>query len=361
MPQPRAGTWHDQRVPSPARRPAIAAAASARAPRGRIRWAALLAVLLVGLITACGVRLDLPPSPPPVPEGQDAVRQEAAIAVESLARYARSAAEQAAGETAESLDAVARDAEAHLTSLGGVWQPPPRPEAGETGTGAGDQADRDGDHAEGEDAHTAAPAEVVEHLEDTAAALLSHIDEVDGQMATLLTSVAVNQVLHARQVRAALDLDPPEPPALPEDPFPAEFGPEAAGLSRLLDASGYVAEVRAARAGGEERSRLSDHAARMRAQGAEVAVRAGLAATEDDPREPAYELDLDDLHGQAVRLAHARVPAWLHLVEPAAPEDRDLIAAQVLATAMSVYDVADPVPVLPGLDVSAGTEPEPAG
>ncbi|HLS25046.1 MAG TPA: hypothetical protein VK063_04155, partial [Beutenbergiaceae bacterium] len=309
-----------------------ASSVPAAARSGRFRpWRAAAMLLVLGLLTACGVRLDLPPPPAPTPEGQDAVRQEAAVAVQTLTGPARSAAESASEEVATVLNAVAGDAEVHLEALGGVWQPPPRPEDDDEDLGEETAA------AASADAGSAEPADVVHLLEDTAAGFRSDLGQIDGELATLLTSIAANQVLHARQLRNALDMGPADPPTLPEDPFPAEFGVEAAELSRLLDASGYVAEVRAARSSGEERDRLIDHAEQMRAQADLVARRGGFAATSEDPREPVYELQLEDLSAQTEDLARARVSAWLHLVGPVAPEDRDLVAAQVLSTALTVH------------------------
>lgn len=312
------------------------------------------------------------------------------MAIEAIALDAPVAADQAEDDVAQVLGAVAADAQSHLEVLGGVWEPPPRPDEqgpaqDAAGTSVGDdRGEGDGDNGEGDDggAHPgilvagglAGPAgagardeadnedadntgdgatdpdEVLTLLETTSPGLRADLETIDGDLARLLTSISVNQDLHARNLREALELDPLEAPGLPDDPFPAELDEqEAAPLIRMLDASGYVAEVRAARSSGDQRTALVEQAQRMREQAELLAVRTGVAATEQDPRAPAYELDLQDLAGQAEDLASSGVPAWMNLVAGAEGSDRDLIATQVLLNARGVYDGSEPPPTFPGL------------
>lgn len=349
MPQPRPGTWHDQRVPFSHTSPPSTGRSVRRAVLSPL---ALLLTLVLGL-TGCGVRLDLPPAPAPVPEGQDAVRQEAAQAVTAIAGAARAAAQDAPEEVSAILQMVADDAEAHLDALGGVWEPPPRPEP------ADESADRpDGDPGNADESSQspagadpvadADAAGALAALETDAADLRGSAAGVDPELATLLVSISVNQHLHARDLRTALDLEPADAPEAPDDPFPAEFGPEAATLCRALDASGYVAEVRAGRTSGEESSRLAQRAGDLRAQAELIATRGGFSGTAEDPREPAYALDLEDLSGQAGGLDRTLVPAWLDLLGPAESADRDLISTQVLLAALAVHGQGVPVPTFPG-------------
>lgn len=333
MPQPKPRTWHDQRVQI-----------STPVPRWRTRRHRLTAVLAVLLVlTGCGVRLDVPPAPAPVPEGQDAVRQEAAQAVSVILRSAELAAPDAPEQVGGILQAVAADAQAHLDALGGVWEPPPRPEPADP---------EDAPPAHPEPVSTADASDVLAALEAAAPQLRGGAAGVEPDLAVLLVSVSANQHVHARDLAAALGVDPAPPPAEPADPgdaYPVAFGPEAAPLCRALDAAGYLAEVRAGRAGGEEAARLAERAEELRAQAELVATRGGFSGTEEDPREIAYALAFEDLPGQARALALARVPAWLNLLEAAEEgADRELIAIQVIQVALAVHGRGEPVPTFPG-------------
>lgn len=298
--------------------------------------------MMLLVLTGCGVRLDLPPAPAPVPEGQDAVRQESALTVELIAESAQAAARDAPEQVAPLLQAVADDARAHLDALGGVWQPPPRPDDGSDEIAA-QQPDDGADEAAG-----AGAADVLGLLETASTDFPGHAGAVDEELATLLVSISVNQHLHARDLRSGLELEALEAPEAGADPFPETLGQGAAPVVRILDARGYIAEVRAGRASGDEAAQLADQAGRLRAQAEELAARAGISGTAQDPREVAYELDLEDLPGQDQDLALALVPAWLDLLAAAEGDDRDLIAAQVLITARAVHGRDEPVPTFPG-------------
>ncbi|MGC0143845.1 hypothetical protein [Pseudactinotalea sp. Z1732] len=317
---------------------------STSAPRGRTRWYRLSVVLAVLLIlTGCGVRLDVPPAPTPVPEGQDEVRQEAAQAVSVILQSAELAIPDAPEQVGGVLQAVAADAQAHLEALGGVWEPPPRPEP---------EDPEDAPPAQPEPITAAGASDVLAALEAAAPQLRGGAASVEPDLAVLLVSVSANQHVHARDLAGALGADPAPPPAEPADPadaYPAAFGPEAAPLCRALDAAGYLAEVRAGRASGEEAARLAERAQELRAQAELVATRGGFSGTEEDPREIAYALAFEDLPAQAQALALTRVPAWLNLLESAEEgADRELIAIQVITAALAVHGRGEPVPTFPG-------------
>ncbi len=316
--QPTAQTWHDQSV---------------HRPLAHI-FRVIVAVLLLGTLTACGVRLDTPPPDVQEPQGQDALRQQAAVLVRDMDTVATHT-----GPVTDAIEpilsAIAQDARSHLDSLGGVWEPPLRPD---------DDEDTETPKVEPVD-----PPGFVTFLTSGSHTLVELAAEADAELATLLVSISANQIVHARDLADALEIEFEDLEA-PSDPFPAALGPDATDLCRVLDASGYVAEIRAARADGDTSDALAQRAAQLRADAELVATRADLTGTENDPRLPAYELDLEDLTGQAQSLALARLPAWLVLLGPATQEDRAVISWQVRSNALALYGADSPVPTLPGVE-----------
>lgn len=298
---------------------------------------ALLVVVLT-LIAGCSVRLDTPPPAIPSPDHDETVRQEHAEQVTQILDLveATTAAADVTDEVAVILATVAADAEEQLAALGGVWEPPPRPE------------EADGSSAEPSPATDPSPGadQVMSELEASAETARLAAPEVEGDLATLLVSVGTNHVLQAQALRTALDIGAPEPAGRPDDPYPQILGAEAATLCRVLDAAGYVAELRAARSSGDERTNLQQRGEDLRAAADLIAVRADFAGTADDPREARYDVDPEDLAAEAAALELALVPAWLDLLAPAEGADRELIAWQVYTAAAAAY--SSDLPAFPG-------------
>jgi len=288
-------------------------------------------VLVVLLLAGCSLRLDLPPPAVPTADHEEAVRQEQARAVTTVVDLIESS-----GAQGNELSTLREHAAAHLEALGGVWEPPPRPDdppAPETDT----DSDRD-----------AAIEDVVAALEESAASARAGAAEVSADLAVLLVSIATNHTLHAQWLREDADLGAPDSEEPAPDPYPEAVGPEASELVRVLDASGYVAELRAARTGDQDGAQLQERAEQMRALADLLAARGGFAGTQDDPRHAAYDVDLEDLAAEAEGLQAALVPAWLELVGPAGAADRQVIAARVLESASGAHGDAGSLPAFPG-------------
>lgn len=318
MHQPMAATWHDQRVSSTLR--------SAVGP--------VLAILVALVLAGCGVRIDTPPPDFEHPQGEDALRQDAAEQVAQLIDAIGYAAGATDGAVLEVLAAVDADAREHLEALGGLWEPPPRPDDPEpTQPPLIDPLD---------------PPGVAGLLERTAQRLTEDALTAEPEFATLLVSIATNYVVQAQALHAALGSDPAPLEEVP-DPVPAMLGSDATALCRVLDAAGYVAEIRAARASGQQADTLAGQARSLRAQSELVAQRGAFSGTDDDPREPAYALELDDLAGQAEQLRRDLVPAWLAVLGQSEGADREIVIHQVQRISLEVYGGDVPVPTLPGL------------
>lgn len=289
----------------------------------------VLLVLVVLVLAGCSVRLDLPPPPVPTADHEESIRQEQARAVTTVLDLI----ESGDAEGTE-LSAVGEHAAAHLEALGGVWEPPPRPDDPPV---ADTDVDRD-----------AAIEDVVAALEESAGSARAGAAEVSADLAVLLISIATNHTLHAQWLREVADLEAADTTEPAPDPHPATVGPEASELVRVLDASGYVAELRAARTRNQDGEQWQERAEQMRALADLLATRGGFAGTQDDPRHAAYDVDLDDLAAEADALEGALVPAWLQLAGPADAADRQVIAARVLESASGAHNDAGSLPAFPG-------------
>ncbi|MBK5250673.1 MAG: hypothetical protein JJE50_14785, partial [Actinomycetales bacterium] len=168
---------------------------SRRRARG---WLAL--ALALGLLAGgCTVRVDDAPPAIPAPDAAERVRQSTAQDAEQLAELATSARadlviESDWGEVDSDLDHIAADAIEHLQALGGVWTPPPRPDDPTTDAATTPAAATPA---------AATPADVYDELRSLtgAATTTATSDGVDGELATLLASIAINRSLQTEELR----------------------------------------------------------------------------------------------------------------------------------------------------------------
>lgn len=305
--------------PAPAR-----TAERAVPPARRRRGTAAAAVLAVGLLAGCGVRLEAPPADEPVPDSLEVVRRTAVSDALLVADGAEAALEEVPARRTRlvtELTRIAADSRAQAEALGGEYD-------------SGLATDSPSDTPSGEDRAT--PADVVRTLDDAAARSRTAAGTTtDGPLARLLASVAAAQTVSGERLAALADVDGPGV-ATPRVPTPTGSGraaqegtpapddpsdeaeseatddaddPDGTGggdarddatvpegltardLSTLVvseDATRYALQLRAAIGSGTKRERLLE---RVDAHGQRAdawAAVAGTQATEQDPRRTAY-------------------------------------------------------------------------
>ncbi|WP_152192891.1 ferritin family protein [Georgenia satyanarayanai] len=296
---------------------------------------ALAAALLAALtLTGCGLRLETPPPEVPTADAVEQARQDAAVVAAQL--RAAAGAATTGGEAGEVLAAVRAAAAEHHAALGGVWEPWP---------GAGPEATAYPDGpATPAPTPAATPEQVLDLLEEGAAAARADALDHDGELGRLLAAVAISRTWLAVDLARALSVEAERLPAAPQPaPAPGTIDPQT---SRAVDAARYAFEVVAARSSGAQRE-----AAVTRAE--QLGLVAGAVAPEEDEREVAY--DVGDIAGTATperALAGAAeldvVAAYVALLGTAA-EDRETVldAATYAAGQARSWDTA--LPALPGL------------
>ncbi|UFU05187.1 hypothetical protein [Ruania halotolerans] len=309
-----------------------------RRPRSRTATAqsarALTAVLLLTLSAACSVRVDSPPAPIASPSAAEQIRQASALATAELAVLASSAA-PSDDDIAAVLDDVAADADAQLEQLGGVWEPPPRPD--------------DDDNASTE-APSTAPSrtadDVLTALSTSSRAAQDAVSDpaLDADLATLLAAIVVNRDATAAQLADLLDM--PDPAPDPQPQMPAVLTESAAGLCRTLDALGYAGEFIAARSSGDAQERAAGRAVRMRDLAEQVAIAADFDDTDSDPREATYAVgNAEELEETMDTWQADLVAGWLAQIGAADPADRAGLLEYARAAARTAPTAAaDPVP-----------------
>ena len=293
--------------------------APSRARRRRAAAGAVVAVLVTGLLTGCGLRLETPPPAEPVPDALEVVRRTAVSDSLLVAHQAQAVAETVRRERLRAeLERVADDALAQADELGGEYDSGLEESAGST------SADASPSH----EART--PQDVVLTLVDAAARSRAAAGTTaDGPLARLLASIGASQTVSATRLArmtrsagpAALEPQIPVPDrqdgagsqGADDEPSPAASGPSAptspspasgevtvapegltgANLSALIaseDAAGYALQVRAARADSEQRERLLARSTVHRDRSQAWAELAGTAGTDQDPRRVAYQV-----------------------------------------------------------------------
>lgn len=285
----------------------------------------LLAVTAIAVaLSGCGIRVGTPPAAIPSADPAEALRQEAAIALEKVARTAQSLAGAASGDD---LTALIEVTTTYAEDLGGVWLPPPREEdPSPTSPAAAPVGDVD-------------ERELLDVVNEAADDLLTIAADAEAPEPAALISMWLSLHTAAVMLSADLDVECPSPcgsgmlpPALREavatgdvpadadlllDAVPAQ----APDLIGIYDAAGYVQEVRAARSSGEGRDAALDRARDLRRFADLLA--GDSAGTPDDTRLSAYDLDLADLPASARRYAQAAAEHWLALYPHAPGEARE--------------------------------------
>ncbi|PYF99894.1 protein of unknown function [Georgenia satyanarayanai] len=301
-------------------------------PARRALGAALLAALT---LTGCGVRIETPPPVVPTADAVEQARQGAALAAAEL-RDAAAVATDDGGDLEQVLAAVEAASAEHHEALGAVWEPWP---------GAGPEATAyPEDPTTPEAAPPATPQQVLDLLEESAAAAREDALDHDGELGQLLAAVAISRTWLAVDLARALSVEAERLPAAPQPaPAPGTVDPRT---SRSVDAARYAFEVVAARSSGAQRD-----AAVARAE--QLGLVAGAVAPEDDEREVAYDVsDVAGTERPERALAGAAeldvVGAYVALLGTAAEgRERLLDAAAYAAGQARSWDTA--LPALPGL------------
>jgi len=258
---------------------------------------AIVTSLVLLVVAGCGLRLETPDPTEPVPDAQETLRRVAVEGALLVGDLADAAASTSSGLDQATLDALATTgtfAEEHVTQLGGTYDsglPEPGPDGVAPTSGATDEPTAP---------TTATPAEVVEALAASAAALRTAADQTqEGAFARLVASVAASQDASARQVAATTGTALPGSLVDPTGllvPEAAPSGLSATDLSTIIeaeDAAGYAYEVRAALADGELRDAALGRAVLHRARAEAWAQAAGTAGGPQDPRRVAYTVPSD--------------------------------------------------------------------
>jgi len=266
----------------------------------RITAAVVGALLAVGGIGACGVRLETPPIAEPSPGPVEQVRARTLTDADHLAAAATAAiATKPAAAVTEVLADVADFSGQHAAQLG------PRYDSGLTPSPSTSPA-----------AVQATPAQVLADLAESTRTALADTDSVDdADLARLVASIAASRDQLTRRLANATGAKVPdlevvvEPTSAPNptdnpapEPTPSSDQTEAAAatsaedlgsLVLAYDQAGFAYEVIAAQQAGATRTRARDAAAAHRDEAQRWAVAAGTAETADDPRRASYTLPAD--------------------------------------------------------------------
>ncbi|GAB3082923.1 DUF4439 domain-containing protein [Isoptericola nanjingensis] len=361
------------------------------------------ALLAVGLLAGCGVRLEAPPAGEPVPDSLEVVRRTAVADALLVADGAEAALEElptSRKRVVAELTRIAADSREQAEALGGEY---------DSGLATGAPTD-----APSSAWDKATPADVVEALDDAAARSRTAAGSTgDGPLARLLASVGAAQTVSGERLAALVDVAGPDivEPRVPE-PADADEGDEgdegdeddaeedapqeaaspgsptddatatgqdAGGssaqdddtvpegltphdLSTLVvseDATRYALQLRAAIGSGTTRDRLLERVA-VHAQRADGwAAVAGTQATADDPRRAAYAVPRVADQGDkalVIDLETDLATDYATLVGTTAAGTRAVLVDLLVDSAVALDDWgAEPEP-FPGLPEQAGDD-----
>lgn len=373
-------------------------AGAATTARRRPLAAAAGALLAVGLLAGCGVRLEAPPAGEPVPDSLEVVRRTAVADALLVADGAEAALEEvptSRKRVVAELTRVAADSREQAEALGGEY---------DSGLATGAPTDTQSSAWD-----RATPADVVQALDDAAARSRTAAGSTaDGPLARLLASVGAAQTVSGERLAALVDVAGPDvvEPRVPEpaegdqdedgaDADEADAPPEAASpaaptddatgpdagddgaqdedgtvpegltpqdLSTLVvseDATRYALQLRAAIGSGETRERLLERVA-VHAQRADGwAAVAGTQATADDPRRAAYAVPRVAEQGDkalVIDLENDLATDYATLVGTTAAGTRGVLVDLLVDSAVALDDWgAEPEP-FPGLPEQAGDD-----
>lgn len=282
-------------------------------PRPRLLGVVAAAVLV---LAGCGIRVGTPPAPIPSPDDHEVWRQQVAIAAASVDAAARGAA--GASPVLSDLADVSGE---YLEQLGGVWLPPPRDEdpsptvpTFETGSST-EEVFATVVRASQEilplaaDEHTEAVVSMWVSWHTAAVLLSEEVAQSCPEPCGAMTSASLAELFTGLDEVARLV---------------AQEAPELIGI---YDAWGYTTEIRAARGPVESRDEIAAEARGLRGLAALLAE--GADGSLDDPRLPAYDVDVADLDGSAHGYAQSAAATWLTLYR-SVPEDAHVEVLQAL-------------------------------
>ncbi len=256
-----------------------------------------MVLVVAALLTGCGLRLETEDPPTTAPDDAEILRQSLARHADSIARTASLAATAEESDVATLLGAIATSAEEQRDVLGGVWVSSGRPMSAPVARGGAE--------------------EVLALL--LAAADAARAAPLGSDDPALLVGLELSWALRADQLATASGGEP----AGVDDTLPSTLdATSAVDLVRTVDAIGWLWEVRAARSGGDALTEASSTAVRWRARAEQLAEIAGLAGTDDDPREIAYAVDVDDPATSIATLTAELLPCWLAQVATTSGDDR---------------------------------------
>ncbi|GAB6940178.1 DUF4439 domain-containing protein [Isoptericola variabilis] len=383
-------------------------ATGAASPVGRRRGlvAAAGALLAVGLLAGCGVRLEAPPAGEPVPDSLELVRRTAVSDALRVADGAEAALEDVPASrkrVVAELTRIVADSREQAEALGGEY---------DSGLATGAPTDTRSSAWD-----RATPADVVQALDDAAARSRTAAGTTgDGPLARLLASIAAAQTVSGGRLAALVDEpgpdvvtpqvpkvaeqdeqdgeedtgDEPSPGATTQDATATDDAGDAADdaadggddegegdgavpegltpqdLSTLVvseDATRYALQLRAAIGSGETRERLLERVG-VHAQRADGwAAVAGTQSTADDPRRAAYAVprvaDQDDA-ALVIDLENDLATDYATLVGTTAAGTRTVLVDLLVDSAVALDDWgAEPEP-FPGLPEQAGDDEDAA-
>jgi len=386
-----------------------ATAAASRVGRRRGLVAAAGALLAVGLLAGCGVRLEAPPAGEPVPDSLELVRRTAVSDALRVADGAEAALEDVPASrkrVVAELTRIVADSREQAEALGGEY---------DSGLATGAPTDTRSSAWD-----RATPADVVQALDDAAARSRTAAGTTgDGPLARLLASIGAAQTVSGGRLAALVDEpgpdvvtpqvptvaeqdeqdeqdgeedteDEPSPDATTQDATATDDAGDAADdgddegddegegdgavpegltpqdLSTLVvseDATRYALQLRAAIGSGETRERLLERVG-VHAQRADGwAAVAGTQSTADDPRRAAYAVprvaDQDDA-ALVIDLENDLATDYATLVGTTAAGTRTVLVDLLVDSAVALDDWgAEPEP-FPGLPEQAGDDEDAA-
>lgn len=358
----------------------------------RRRVMAALAMVLA--LTGCGLRLETDPPPPLVPDTAEEARQRAvadALTLAAVARDARpaDAADAGTGEEAPTTGAqllplVVEASAAHVTALGGVYDPgTDDPHGAADDPAATDDAptgDADGPGRSSPEPGATGVGDVVDLLRDTAATSRADALTVeDGGLARLLASVAVHRAVLADRLGGPAPVDDATAEsdearaddeavqgATEDEDVSAEDDASSSAttadrdtliaLIRAQDAAAQAWEVAAARATDDARTHASTRATSHRENAEQWARAAGLVGP-DDPRHAEYAMAPGLLDGTSTAevLAEAERDLAARYLALVAAEGADTggrarlldAAVDAVGAAFALDDTLEPLPGMP--------------
>ncbi|MBE7698859.1 DUF4439 domain-containing protein [Oerskovia sp. Sa1BUA8] len=315
---------------------------------------AIVTSLALLAAAGCGVRLETPPPTEPVPDAQETLRRVAVEGALLVGGLADAAVATSSGLDPAALDALTQTgdhADQHVTQLGGVYDsglPEPEPDPDDPDPTPTDEPSTPA---------SATPAEVVEALASSSAALRDVVDQTeDGAFARLVASIAASQDASARRVAAASGTPLPESLVTPTGllvPEESPTGLSATDLSTIIeaeDAAGYAFELRAALADGDVRAAALERAVLHRARAEAWAQAAGTAGGAQDPRRVAYTVPTDVPTAElAIELESSLTESYAALTADAGAGTRLPLADLAIEASLAAVAWGAPVSAFPGL------------